>query len=53
MAGGDFNDHTGEEISKDEEVMGKYSVKDRNMEGQTVVDSVSSRMKMKKGDLVE
>ncbi|KAK3552112.1 hypothetical protein QTP86_000748 [Hemibagrus guttatus] len=41
----DFNGHVGEENTGDEEVMGKFGVKERNLEGQMVVD-FAKRMDM-------
>ncbi|KAK3514603.1 hypothetical protein QTP70_021515 [Hemibagrus guttatus] len=38
VIGADFNGHVGEGNRGDEEVMGKFGVKERNFEGQTVVD---------------
>ncbi|KAK3569107.1 hypothetical protein QTP86_022139, partial [Hemibagrus guttatus] len=38
VIGADFNGHVGEGNTGDEEVMGKFGVKERNLEGQTVVD---------------
>ncbi|KAK3544564.1 hypothetical protein QTP86_016980 [Hemibagrus guttatus] len=38
VIGADFNGHVGEGNTGDEEVMGKFGVKDRNLEGQMVVD---------------
>ncbi|KAK3558466.1 hypothetical protein QTP86_018118 [Hemibagrus guttatus] len=37
VIGADFNGHVGEENTGDEEVMGKFGVKERNLEGQMVV----------------
>ncbi|KAK3554780.1 hypothetical protein QTP70_033471 [Hemibagrus guttatus] len=34
----DFNGHVGEGNTGDEEVMGKFGLKERNLEGQLVVD---------------
>ncbi|KAK3574008.1 hypothetical protein QTP86_034351 [Hemibagrus guttatus] len=45
MIGADFNGHVGEGNRGDEEVMGKFGVKERNLEGQLVVD-FSKRMDM-------
>ncbi|KAK3545109.1 hypothetical protein QTP70_000788 [Hemibagrus guttatus] len=45
VIGADFNDHVGEGNRGDEEVMGKFGVKERNLEGQMVVDFVK-RMDM-------
>ncbi|KAK3507120.1 hypothetical protein QTP70_007829 [Hemibagrus guttatus] len=41
----DFNGHVGEGNTGDEEVMGKFGVKERNLEGQMVVD-FAKRMDM-------
>ena len=38
VLGADFNGHVGEGNRGDEEVMGRFGVKDRNLEGQAVVD---------------
>ncbi|KAJ8348945.1 hypothetical protein SKAU_G00275370 [Synaphobranchus kaupii] len=38
VIGADFNGHVGEGNKGDEEVMGRYGVKERNVEGQMVVD---------------
>ncbi|KAK3513076.1 hypothetical protein QTP70_000955 [Hemibagrus guttatus] len=43
--GADFNGHVGEGNTGDEEVMGKFGVKKRNLEGQMVVD-FAKRMDM-------
>ncbi|KAK3508916.1 hypothetical protein QTP70_013736 [Hemibagrus guttatus] len=40
VIGEDFNGHVGEGNRGDEEVMGKFGVKERNLEGQMVVDFV-------------
>ncbi|KAK3515420.1 hypothetical protein QTP70_018872 [Hemibagrus guttatus] len=45
VIGVDFNGHVGEENTGDEEVMGKFGVKERNLEGQVVVD-FAKRMDM-------
>ncbi|KAK3574497.1 hypothetical protein QTP86_008387 [Hemibagrus guttatus] len=45
VIGADFNGHVGEGNRGDEEVMGKFGVKERNLEGQTVVD-FAKRMDM-------
>ncbi|KAK3547001.1 hypothetical protein QTP86_008409 [Hemibagrus guttatus] len=45
VIGVDFNGHVGEENMGDEEVMGKFGVKERNLEGQMVVD-FAKRMDM-------
>ncbi|KAK3522897.1 hypothetical protein QTP86_007333 [Hemibagrus guttatus] len=45
VMGADFNGHVGEGNTGDEEVMGKFGVKERNLEGQMVVDFVK-RMDM-------
>ncbi|KAK3542731.1 hypothetical protein QTP70_000088 [Hemibagrus guttatus] len=45
VIGADFNGHVGEGYTGDEEVMGKFGVKERNLEGQTVVD-FATRMDM-------
>ncbi|KAK3519618.1 hypothetical protein QTP86_000975, partial [Hemibagrus guttatus] len=45
VIGADFNGHVGEGNTVDEEVMGKFGVKERNLDGQTVVD-FAKRMDM-------
>ncbi|KAK3534728.1 hypothetical protein QTP86_023977, partial [Hemibagrus guttatus] len=45
VIGADFNGHVGEGNTGDEEVMGKFGVKERNLEGQMVVD-FAKRMEM-------
>ncbi|KAK3558630.1 hypothetical protein QTP86_022058 [Hemibagrus guttatus] len=45
VIGADFNGHVGEGNTGDEEVMGKFGVKERNLEGQVVVD-FAKRMDM-------
>ncbi|KAK3507722.1 hypothetical protein QTP70_034827, partial [Hemibagrus guttatus] len=45
VIGADFNGHVGEVNTGDEEVMGKFGVKERNLEGQMVVD-FAKRMDM-------
>ncbi|KAK3513422.1 hypothetical protein QTP70_014248 [Hemibagrus guttatus] len=45
VIGADFNGHVGEGNTGDEEVMGKFGVKERNLEGQMVVD-FAERMDM-------
>ncbi|KAL7841885.1 hypothetical protein SRHO_G00255760 [Serrasalmus rhombeus] len=45
VIGADFNGHVGEGNRGDEEVLGMYGVKDRNAEGQMVVD-FAKRMEM-------
>ncbi|KAK3531039.1 hypothetical protein QTP70_007882 [Hemibagrus guttatus] len=45
VIGADFNGHVGEGNRGDEEVMGKFVVKERNLEGQMVVD-FAKRMDM-------
>ncbi|KAK3526912.1 hypothetical protein QTP86_004706 [Hemibagrus guttatus] len=45
VIGADFNGHVGEGNTGDEEVMGKFGVKERNLEGQIVVD-FAKRMDM-------
>ncbi|KAK3545312.1 hypothetical protein QTP70_003656 [Hemibagrus guttatus] len=45
VIGVDFNGHVGEGNTGDEEVMGKFGVKERNLEGQMVVD-FAKRMNM-------
>eukprot|EP00064_Thunnus_orientalis_P010835 superscaffoldBa00001505_g10863 len=45
VIGADFSVHVGEGNRGDEEVMGMYDVKERNVEGQMVVDFVK-RMEM-------
>ncbi|KAI5630253.1 hypothetical protein C0J50_10328 [Silurus asotus] len=45
VIGADFNGHVGEGNRGDEEVMGRYGFKERNVEGQMVVD-FAIRMKM-------
>ncbi|KAK3533676.1 hypothetical protein QTP70_024005 [Hemibagrus guttatus] len=45
VIGADFNGHVGEGSTGDEEVMGKFGVKERNLEGQMVVD-FAKRMDM-------
>ncbi|MCJ8749466.1 hypothetical protein PDJAM_G00176570 [Pangasius djambal] len=42
VIGADFNGHVGEGNTGDEEVMGKFGVKERNLEGQMVVDFAKS-----------
>ncbi|KAK3542985.1 hypothetical protein QTP70_008520 [Hemibagrus guttatus] len=45
VIGADFNGHVGEGNAGDEEVIGKFGVKERNLEGQMVVD-FAKRMDM-------
>ena len=45
MIGTDFNGHVGGGSGGDEEVMGRFGVKERNLEGEMVVDS-AKRMEM-------
>ncbi|MCJ8736362.1 hypothetical protein PDJAM_G00257420 [Pangasius djambal] len=45
VIGADFNGHVGEGNTGDEEVMGKFGVKERNLEGQLIVD-FAKRMDM-------
>ncbi|KAK3506363.1 hypothetical protein QTP70_000997 [Hemibagrus guttatus] len=45
VMGADFNGHVGEGNTGDEEVIGKFGVKERNLEGQMVVD-FAKRMDM-------
>ncbi|KAG2460172.1 CFDP2 protein, partial [Polypterus senegalus] len=45
VIGADFNGHVGEGNSRDEEVMGRYCVKERNEGGQMIVD-FAKRMDM-------
>ncbi|KAK3557755.1 hypothetical protein QTP86_000287 [Hemibagrus guttatus] len=45
VIGADFNGHVGEGNTGDEEVMGKFGVKERNLERQTVID-FAKRMDM-------
>ena len=45
VIGADFNGHVGEGNKEDEEVMGRYGVNKRNVEGQMVVD-FSKRIEM-------
>ncbi|KAK3515943.1 hypothetical protein QTP86_004940, partial [Hemibagrus guttatus] len=45
VIGADFNGHVGEGNTGDEEVIGKFGVKERNLEGQMVVD-FAKRMDM-------
>ncbi|KAI5615334.1 hypothetical protein C0J50_10843 [Silurus asotus] len=45
VIGADFNGHVGEGNRGDQEVMGRYGLKERNVEGQMVVD-FAKRMKM-------
>ncbi|KAK3535543.1 hypothetical protein QTP70_016813, partial [Hemibagrus guttatus] len=45
VIGADFNEHVGEGNRGDEEVMGRFGVKERNLEGQMVVD-FAKRMDM-------
>ncbi|KAK3526577.1 hypothetical protein QTP70_030714, partial [Hemibagrus guttatus] len=45
VIGADFNGHVGEGNTGDEEVMGKFGVKEKNLEGQMVVD-FAKRMDM-------
>ncbi|KAK3536363.1 hypothetical protein QTP86_007712 [Hemibagrus guttatus] len=42
VIGADFNGHVGEGNTGDEEVMGEFGVKERNLEGQMVVDFAKS-----------
>ena len=39
VIGADFSGHVGEGNKGDEELMGRFGVKERNLEGQMVVDS--------------
>ncbi|KAK3569915.1 hypothetical protein QTP86_007356 [Hemibagrus guttatus] len=43
VIGADFNGHVGEGNTGDEEVMGKFGVKERNLEGQMVVNFAKRR----------
>ncbi|KAK3546857.1 hypothetical protein QTP86_003757 [Hemibagrus guttatus] len=45
VIGADFNGHVGEGNTGDEEMMGKFGVKERNLEGQMIVD-FAKRMDM-------
>ena len=45
LIGSDLNGHVGEENRGDEEVMGRHGFKERNLEGQMVVD-FAKRMQM-------
>ncbi|KAK3563836.1 hypothetical protein QTP86_002735 [Hemibagrus guttatus] len=45
VIGADFNGHVGEGNTGDEEVMGKFGIKERNLEGQMIVD-FAKRMDM-------
>ncbi|KAK3509234.1 hypothetical protein QTP70_025602 [Hemibagrus guttatus] len=45
VIGADFNEHVGERNTGDEEVMGKFGVRERNLKGQMVVD-FAKRMDM-------
>ena len=45
VIGEDFNGHVGEGNTGDEEVMDRFTIQDRNAEGQMVVDCVK-RMEM-------
>ncbi|KAK3569450.1 hypothetical protein QTP86_030087 [Hemibagrus guttatus] len=46
VIGADFNGHVGEGNTGDEEAMGKFGLKERNLEGQMVVDFAGERMQM-------
>ena len=45
LFGADLNGHVGEGNGGDEEIMGRHGFKERNLEGQTVVD-FAKRMQM-------
>ena len=45
VIGVDFNGHVGERKRRDEEAMGRFGVKKRNLEGQVLMD-FAKRMKM-------
>ena len=42
IIGTDFNGHVGEGNKGDERVMGRYGIKDRNAEGQMIIDFAKS-----------
>ncbi|KAI5610092.1 hypothetical protein C0J50_5445 [Silurus asotus] len=46
VIGVDFNGHVGEGNRGDEKVMGRYGLKEKNLEGRVVVDFAKMRMKM-------
>ena len=45
MIGADFNGHVGEGNRGDEDVMGRFGVKERNLDGQIIVD-LAKRIEM-------
>ncbi|KAK3516018.1 hypothetical protein QTP70_001751 [Hemibagrus guttatus] len=49
VIGADFNGHVGEGNTGDEEVMGKFGVKERNLEGQMVVDFAKRMLDTREG----
>ncbi|KAK3575213.1 hypothetical protein QTP86_021994 [Hemibagrus guttatus] len=53
VIGADFNGHVGEGNTGDEEVMGKFGVKERNLEGQMVVDWMTLMVCKKKRSKIE